>query len=127
MTPYESVRKAAKKAKRQQQAPSTLLRKATAEVPRIGRIVALEKQLGKKKLTDAERNNIGASLLREKLAASQELSEAQAAERAAQMSAMAATMSRPHDPRAQTHAPYPTGDYLREAPDRSRTECAARS
>lgn len=124
MTPYETLRKSLKKAAKQRRAAaaSTQLSKAAAEVPRISRIMALEKQVAKKGLTDAERNNIGATLLREKLAAAAELAAARASERRAQMSAIGVAMNPgAHNPRAQTHAPF-TGDYERLSPDRAATE-----
>jgi hypothetical protein len=129
VTPYESLRKSLKKQDKQRRkaSSSTQLQKATAEVPRIARIVALEKAVAKKGLTDAERNNLGASLLREKLAAAAELADARAAERRAQMSAIGASMnSRSNDQRSQVHAPY-TGDYVSHAPVRSETELPSQS
>lgn len=106
----------------------TAVRKASAEVPRMVRIMQLEKEISRKKITENERRSLGASLLREKLAAAQELAEARAGEITAQvqatnprLSAMSGAMNRPHNPRAQVQSAL-TGDYDRLAPQRSLTE-----
>lgn len=110
---------------------TTQLRKASAEVPRMARIMALEKEITRKKITEDERRSVGASLLREKLAAAQELAEHRTGQIAAQvratnprLSAMSAAMNRPHDPRAAVRSAY-TGDYQRLAPNRSQTELSS--
>jgi hypothetical protein len=125
----DAVRKAAKRQKKEQRkaAATTRVKKAVAEVPRMARILALEKAIAMQGISDEERNNLGASLLREKLAAAQELAERNAAERLAQVSATGAAINRGgHDPRAAVASVF-AGTYTREAPVRSQTELSSQT
>jgi hypothetical protein len=129
--PYSSARKAVAKSikqagKRGKKSKVNLARRMATEASdmpaRVKRIVSLEKEVAKKGLSEEERRGLHGQLLQSKLAATEELSRARAAQRAAQMRAIGAAINHgPHDPRAQV-ASVRDQTYTREAPIRSQTE-----
>jgi hypothetical protein len=133
MTPYaDTVRKAVKeqmkrqKKQRKEQNTTTAQKSAAAQgiEARVQRIVGLQKDVVRKRLSDEERRGVAGELLREKLATHQEIAMARAGQQAAIAAAQGRSINSghgPHDPRAQVRSVY-AGDYRSESPERSATE-----
>lgn len=134
--PYTAARKAVARsikpaAKRGKEGKANVARahatSGTDMPSRVRRIVDLEQQVAKKSLTDDERNSLGASLLREKLAAVEELRLARRSEASAQANATGRGLNRPILDARSAMIATRDGTYTREAPPRGQTELSSQT
>lgn len=137
MTPYArsaikqvkaQMKEQRKERKRKEPTVNTVTKSATVMgiEARMQRIVGLEQQVVKKSLSDEERRGVAGELLREKLAAREEIARARAGQQAAIANAQGPSINRqPVSSNREAVRSVFTGDYERLAPGRSATELSS--